>query len=334
MVAIRENCILGDASSNSPRSASRQPSSAYPTAMRLSLLFPLLAVALASLNTASAADVYVDNVLGNDRHSGLIASPLGGDGPVATFARALRIAGPSDRLVIANTGEPYREMLSLSGPHHMGSSNRPFVVVGNGAVLDGSVAAATGAWEHAEGDVFAVRPRRLAYQQLFSAGRPLQHNLAASQTGDAALLEPLQWALSGGKLFLRTEPGAIPENYDLRHCGLQTGITLYQTQHVRIENLIVQGFQQDGINAHEGVRDCELANVECRANGRAGLSVGGVSRVRVTNGNFYDNGRVQVRTEGMAELRLEACDVDDGRAPAYHHRGRELLVDGKRPESL
>src|SRR5690606_25077001 len=118
-------------------------------------------------------------------------------------------------------------------------------------------------------------------------------------------------------------------SYELRHCGLQTGITLYNTRHVRIENLIVQGFQQDGINAHELVSHCQLVNVECRANGRSGLSVGGVSRVSVVGSHFYDNGRVQVRTEGLAHLELTGCDVAEEPAPAYSAGGRRLLVDGE-----
>jgi hypothetical protein len=92
---------------------------------------------------------------------------------------------------------------------------------------------------------------------------------------------------------------------------------------------VIQGFQQDGVNAHELVSHCELIEVECRANGRSGLSVGGVSRLDVVRSNFYDNGRVQVRTEGLASLELSQCDVAEEPSPAYSADGKQLLIDGK-----
>ena len=197
--------------------------------------------------------------------------------------------------------------------------------MGNGALIDGTVLAAPGAWRHVAGSTFAFRPRRLTYQHLFLAGTPLSR----SDGNAPEAMEPLEWMLADGRIFFTTEDNRVPESYDLRHCGLQTGITLYNTQHVRIENLVIQGFQQDGVNAHELVSHCELVDLECRANGRSGLSVGGVSRVRVTRSNFYDNGQVQVRTEGLAALELLQCDVSDETVPPFSAEGRSLLIDGK-----
>ena len=274
-----------------------------------------------------AATIYVNNQLGNDRASGLSAEPNVHNGPVRTLATALERAGRADHIVLANTGEPYRESISLSLPKHSGFPSRPFVIDGGGAVLDGTVAAAPGAWRHVEGNVFAMRPRRLTYQQLFSAGQPLKQTTLLSKY-EAANLKPLQWALHNGKIYFCTEGNHVPNEYRLRHAGLQTGITLYDVRHVRIENIVIQGFQQDGINAHELVRDCLLVDIDSRANGRSGLSVGGVSRVLAEQCNFYENGRAQVRTEGLGELELIGCDVGDITAPAYRANGRRLVVDG------
>ncbi|MEX0713437.1 MAG: hypothetical protein WD278_13865 [Pirellulales bacterium] len=49
---------------------------------------------------------------------------------------------------------------------------------------------------------------------------------------------------------------------------MQTGITLYHMHDVAVVDLIVQGFQLDGINAHDGVRSCYLSGITCRGNGR------------------------------------------------------------------
>ncbi|MEM6655336.1 MAG: right-handed parallel beta-helix repeat-containing protein [Planctomycetota bacterium] len=148
---------------------------------------------------------------------------------------------------------------------------------------------------------------------------------ALAETGE---LPPLHWSLAGSAVRLHVEAGKLPRDYDLRHAGVQTGLTLYNTRHVVVDGFVFQGFQQDGVNAHELVRDCTLRNIECRANGRSGLSVGGSSRVGVENGKFYDNGRVQVRTEGVAKLALTGSDVDRAAGPGYSHGGRSLTVDG------
>ncbi len=278
--------------------------------------------------SASAATYYVNNQLGSDRASGLEPEPRADHGPVRTVRAALARAGRADRIVLAATGEPYREEISLSLPRHSGFRERPFVIDGGGAMLDGTVVADPRAWRHVEGNVFAMRPRRLTYQQLFDAGQPLER-VPMWNAYEASGLDPLQWALLNGVMYFATEENQTPPDHALRHAGLQTGITLYDVRHVRIENLVIQGFQQDGINAHELVRDCVIVDVDSRANGRSGLSVGGASRVLAERCNFYSNGRVQVRTEGLGELELVGCDVGDDTAPAYEADGRRLLVDGQ-----
>ncbi|MCA9241978.1 MAG: right-handed parallel beta-helix repeat-containing protein [Planctomycetales bacterium] len=293
----------------------------------------VILLALGFLSYASptlAWDYYVNNLLGDDRQNGLAEEPDVVDGPVATIGQALKIAAPGDHIYVANTGEPYREQVSLSGCNPRGRDDRPLVISGNGATLDGTVAAAYGAWRHVRGDVFAMRPRRLTYQQLFLQGKPLDRVHLVSLHGIDTTLEPLHWALGQGHIYLRVEQGHLPHLYDLRHAGLQTGITLHNTHNVVIEDFVVQGFQQDGLNAHELVKDCVLRRIECRANGRCGLSAGGVSRVRVEQSNFYDNGRWQVRAEQQAQIDLEQCDVAASeQSLKYGLAGGRLTVDGQ-----
>lgn len=296
--------------------------------MRTWLVLILMAATTAA---ASGREIYVNNLAGSDEFKGQRESSARGSGPLRTINRALCLARPGDKIVVAKTPEPYREQLSIAGPRLRGNALRPLTITSDGAVLDGTVEAAVGAWRHVEGNVFAMRPRRLAYQQLFRAGKPLDRVRLVSHADAARGLEPLEWSLVGGALYFHAEQSRLPASYGLRHAGLQTGVTLYNTQSVVIEGLVIQGFQQDGVNAHELVKDCVLRNVECRANGRSGLSVGGVSRVRAQACNVYDNGRVQVRTAGLGQLDLSGCDIEkDSDAPAFDSRGGELTIDGER----
>ena len=77
---------------------------------------PLLCTALwlAVVSTASARDIYVDNVNGNDRSTGI--SPLATDpgGPVKSIHRAVLLAADGDVIVIRNNGIPYYEPIVLT----------------------------------------------------------------------------------------------------------------------------------------------------------------------------------------------------------------------------
>ena len=280
---------------------------------------------------AGARDVFVNNRAGDDRQLGH-SSEMGrsGIGPVRTITRALQLAGRGGRVVLADTDQPYRESISLSGGAQSGYAGRPFTIVGGGATLDGSRAIPPDAWQHSGGDVFRCQAPTMAHQMLFLDGQPVRRRQINSAGEAPAGLAPLEWALLGGRIYLRVEEGRLPASYALRYAGLQTGITLYQVEHVEIVDLVVQGFSLDGVNAHDGVVDARLVGLNCRANGRSGVSVGGTSQLTLDACQLYDNGRVQFRIEGLAKAWLEGTQLDPGTAPATSIRGGQLFIDGQR----
>jgi hypothetical protein len=79
---------------------------------------------------------WVNNESGRDTFDGLCALPKGDGvhGPFATFKRAVSAMKTSDRLEIANTSHPYREVLFI---HKGGTPDAPLVVEGHGATVDG-----------------------------------------------------------------------------------------------------------------------------------------------------------------------------------------------------
>ena len=82
----------------------------------------------------------MDNAGGNDKNNGLHAQNQGDTAsPVRTIAKALRLARAGDRIVLANSEQPYRECVALVGTRHSGAARlMPFILDGNGATLDGS----------------------------------------------------------------------------------------------------------------------------------------------------------------------------------------------------
>jgi hypothetical protein len=107
---------------------------------------------------------------------------------------------------------------------------------------------------------------------------------------------------------------------------LPVGITLYEVRHVVIRDLIVQGFQLDGINAHDGVFGASFIGVTCRGNARSGISVGGASRVRVEGCVVGNNGAAQVRTEGYSHTRVINSHLLDNTAPPVVREGGTVHV--------
>lgn len=267
-----------------------------------------------------ARDLHVHNTAGDDRADGSGATPY------RTISRALAAAQKSDRVVIAKTDEPYREALTIQAGRHTGIEARPFEIVGNGATLDGSVQVPDDAWEHYEADVYRFRPEAKHHHLLFLNGVPALRK-RISPTAPVPELAPREWCLSRGHVYFRVQGGRNPTDYSLTHTALPVGITLYEVRHVVIRDLIVQGFQLDGVNAHDSVFDGALVGLTCRGNGRSGVSVGGSSRVRLVDCVVGNNGTCQVRTEGSSRTEIIACDlIRDGDLPTIERAGGRVHV--------
>ena len=239
----------------------------------LAVIFCGLAFAAAS---ARADDLFVDNVHGDDARNGrdrVLNADL--KGPVRSLARGLELARPGDRIVMADTGVPYRESVTVSGGRNNGLGSQPFVIEGNGAVLEGSDLVPPKAWEHFHGDLFRFRPPRCAFAQLFLHGPPVDRRYLDNTAGRLPNLAPHEWCLADGWIYFRVGERELPDEYPLSYAKLTVGITLYVVHDVVIRDLTVQGFQLDGINAHDFAKDCQLIGVIARGNGRAGIAVGG-----------------------------------------------------------
>lgn len=286
---------------------------------------------------ASAKDIFVDNVRGDDRFVGAEAARRGAEaGPCRTIARALDQAATGDRIILAATGVPYRESITLQAGRHSGTTDEPFQIIGSGATLYGAARVPHDAWQHVARDIYRFSPWRSSCQLLFLDGRPAAR--AVSEPGDWRLpdLHPHHWCLSQASVFFRTAPKRTADSYDLEYCALPVGITLYEVRNVVIQDLIVQGFQLDGINAHDSAFGVSLERVTCRGNARSGVSVGGASQVTLAHCLLGGNAQAQLRTEGHAHARLVACELLDGSAPAIRREGGsvEFVPSGPRSTNL
>ncbi len=272
-------------------------------------------------------DIYINNATGNDHNDGSAPEGLGEHvGPLRTITRALEISRKADRLIVANTGQVYRESITLQGGRQSGVPDASFELIGNGAILDGTTPIPLEGWSHFEGNVFRYRPPKMSFQMLYLDGKPVQRQ-SVSRPEEIRGLEPLQWCLFEGYIYFRVEENRLPQAYEASYAGLQVGITLYEVRNVVIRDLVIQGFQLDGVNAHDGVRRALLTGLTCRGNGRSGISVGGASQVVVESCLIGNNGAAQVRSEGVSHVELTGCDLLDNTAPKVVRDGGEVLVN-------
>ncbi|MBC7852710.1 MAG: hypothetical protein IAF94_04665 [Pirellulaceae bacterium] len=284
-------------------------------------LFLIVAIA----TSANGRDIFVDNLGGDDRNNGETLRAQGkSNGPCKTITKALRLVKSGDRInIIAHPGESYRESIAVQGGFSSGREGAPVQIIGNGAVLDGTTSLIDAEWDYEGNDLFSIRPRLMAHQQLFLGGNAAQRIPVTD--GARPKLAPLQWCLFEGKIHFRCEPGHIPSSYDPACCGLQTGITLYEVHDVVISNMTVRGFQLDGVNAHDTARRIDLLDVNSEDNGRSGFSIGGASRVRLDGCNAAGNGVSQVRTEGHSITRIVGGKLDESTAPAILSDGGKVV---------
>jgi hypothetical protein len=290
--------------------------------MRLQTL--VIAACLGWASVAAGRDIFVDNVNGDDRRGGSSPTSQGATGgPCRTIAKALRIAAPGDRIVVANTGQPYRESITIQGARHSGSDAFPFILEGKGAVLDGSISLVDADWEHVAGHYFRTQPKLMSYQQVFLSGQPAPRKMPVA--GRVPKLEPLSWCLLDGWIYFRVEDGKLPQSYDLSCCGETVGVTLYEVHDVVVRDLALRGFQLDGINCHDNVRRSDLVRIAADANGRSGISIGGSCRVRVDSCSAAGNGEAQMRLEGYCLVEMLDNQLDPATAPALLREGGAIV---------
>lgn len=287
-------------------------------------------LACAASGVAAARDIHVDNIGGDDRNDGRQpASIERGAGPCQSIRRALQLAGPGDRVILQKNDEPYRESVTLEGMKHSGNSAGPFMLIGNGAILDGSAPVDPDAWEFVEGDLFRFQPFRQSFQEIYRAGIPLDRRRLANRHDPLPDLKPLEWCLRDRWVYFRVEPGKLPETYNLREAKLTVGVTLFNVQNVVVSDLIVQGFQLDGINAHNGVLNGRLDGIIARGNARSGVTVAGSSRLKIEASLLGNNGEAQLRCDGWSKTSVDRCNILANTAPAWIVEGGQLTVNGE-----
>ena len=247
-----------------------------------------------SCSVVRAGTIYVNNTTGDDRAHGRSPEILGRfDGPLVTIGRALQIAYASDTIEIANTGYPYRESIIVDRPALSGKAAFPFIIEGNGAVVQGSVPLPARVWSFVGQGTFRYQPYRRGHYQLVLNGTPANELRVPRTALERPALQPLQWCAFQGWVYFRVEPGRYVDQYQLGAPRFDVGLGLHNVRHVVVRNLRIEQFRLDGIHVSGYSRDIRLENIASSGNGRAGLALTGAARATITQLELKANRIVQ-----------------------------------------
>jgi hypothetical protein len=260
---------------------------------------------------AQAENFFVDNVNGRDQNDGLTEEPLNAlTGPVKSIRRALELVHSGDSIILANTGVPYYESLSLVGDRLGGVESVPFTIFGNGATLSGLRGLPRQGWRRVSGDLWKVTFNRKGGYFLLRDGFPLPEHRPEKTPQPLASLPPGHWCGYRGSVYFRQDGLEEPAMQRFDYAADEVGITLYQVEHVRIVDLTLEHFRLDGVNAQNMCRGIRLENVACRENGRAGIAVGGTSTVEFVQGRLEGNGRHSALITGKGLFETSEAELD------------------------
>jgi len=269
------------------------------------------ALVVAGCRGAVAETYYVNNRVGNDRFDGLSELPIGGDnGPVRSLGLALRRAGKSDVIVIAATGNPYFESLTLMGPKHSGTGLHPFQIIGNGAELSGARPLPPEQWQLAENSIWRITPIRKGHFQLIDNGVALPE-VPCPREATALPERPVgHWCAWRGSIYFRTDIETSPRDMDLSIAEDGVGLTLLAIENVVIGNLSLKHYRLDGINAHDRCREVVLDRITATENGRSGITVAGCSKVSIFDSASRANRSNSLLITELGQADVEDCDFD------------------------
>lgn len=283
------------------------------------ILLTLLCLGMTAV-FAHGADLYVDPNTGDDAADGRSA-------PVRTIARAVRLAGPGDTVHLAKA--VYRESVDLTGKS--GERERPLVIDGHDAVIEGSRDIAPSDWQEVGPGLYrntTLFEQPLRRQEewvwrwffLFDGkmnrmGRCMKGTNAPYK--NPADLSPGEWTYQqndGHAFYVRIDPAKKLGDCRIATPWLVNGVSVHgANHHLVIRNLTATHVLNDGYNISPArdtaqIRDVLFENIRSIECGDDGLSAHGNSTVRVDGFYSTRNGTGLCTTGNSANNRLLVRD--------------------------
>lgn len=299
----------------------------------------LTSLGLAILLVLARADVFVDNVAGDDANDGSAAKPA------RTIAQGLKLLRTGETLHLKPNPVPYNEKVEIRDRRLAGTAERPTVFDGHGAVLDRLRRPDPSAWKDEGDGVFTMPLPNNAWvmdQQGYWSGFPIVRFDAkpAEWRKSRKELEPLTCFLSKvyvqgtnergslhNLLHVRLPPGKTPAEVRVEVVGELTSFFV-GVDHVTVRNLTSINSTQDGF-ATAGGKGIVFEKVRGTANMDQGMSHHG-AEVTVRNSRFDGNaGGGVVDVYDTCRTRYFGCVIEGDvfRGGVEFHKGEFEMRD-------
>ncbi|WP_373652649.1 right-handed parallel beta-helix repeat-containing protein [Schlesneria sp. DSM 10557] len=263
-------------------------------------------------SSVTASEIYVNNVVGRDSDDGVTPTGREGNaGPVQSLKRAIQLARFGDIIILANTGTPYYDSISLTGSRNSGTAYTPFMIQGNGSTISGLRRLPPGSWRRESRSLWKVTLTRKGFYRLLRDGKPLPESIPESGLDPRPHLQPGHWAAWQGSLYFRQDRPELPEDELFTYAADQTGISLHQVSNVVISDVKIEHFRFDGIHAQGLCDGIKLDNVVAVENGRAGVVSSGASRIEIFGGQIRRNGRHQLLILDRSKATPYESDIEE-----------------------
>jgi hypothetical protein len=240
--------------------------------------------------TEVGGTVYLDNVKGSDQFDGSSSSPGAyGVGPVASIAHASDILKQCGKLVIANTGVPYRGTLLLMGKG--GTPETPLIVEGNNATLEGLVLAKPTDWTVEKDGTLSMR-----------WPGPEVGFLVVTNGAPPVFAGSLQDLKPGEVYYNKSQSGPHPGYYRLPEGkriedlklevdtgGYGSGVQIIGASNIIVRHLKCRYFEKDGFDLQSQCEGVRFEHIEAYLNGDRGFNCNATASCNVIDGNFHEN---------------------------------------------
>jgi hypothetical protein len=262
---------------------------------------------LTATSATPARDIFVDNSTGDDRFRGEALLVTAGRGPVRTLQKAVRIAKPGDRIVVAPTGVAFQEEVVINGVgRESPTADFPIVIEGNGAVLDGLVPIDPLFARHLGGGLYlfetTLGPTHTS-DVLFVDGVPAPRGAGRWASG-MPMLNPGEFAVWNGRMCYQAAPNDYLDRHTFAVSRLNVGMTIYRSNHWIIRNLHFRGYRLDGVRLHGPAQGLVFQYCKFLDNGRAGFAAYGLAEAGVQDSESLGNGKAGIVGRNLAALGL------------------------------
>lgn len=273
-----------------------------------------------------APTIHVHPSLGDDAWNGLSADRSGNDGPVRTFAGAMRLLKPGHALRLA-AGQTFRETLHITVG---GTPEAPLIIEGQGAIIDLGVDVTQGPWT-ADGQAWILDRTEPDW------GNAAVWQMARLFVGSSAIcpIDPRRGALLQPGQCERTAEGKLRVMFPARESPTsghriimtapfgQSAVAIAGRSNITIRDLTCRYSGNDGVNIHNKAQNIRLHRITAEFNADEGISAHGQSVVEAEDCIVAFNGS---QAGGIADVMSSVTTYR--RCLIFGNRGQAFYLDG------